>query len=100
MLQAESMQQVIQQYSKRTSSAAGDRAATVAWGLFDPMHVTAHTQLLSSAHPAWMGGDSLVGNITSAMCEMRSSAEMAMLWTEVSSILLQGRAPCMAMSCL
>ncbi len=77
------MRQLVDQLGAITKPDISDRAATVAWRLFNPMHVDAHTQICSASNE---GGEgiSLAGSIATAMCEMKDTAEMAMLWLEVS----------------
>ncbi len=77
------MWQLVDQSGAITKSNSSDRAATVAWQLFNPMHVDAHSQICSASNE---GGEgiSLAGSIAAAMCEMKDTAEMAMLWLEVS----------------
>ncbi len=65
-----------------TKPSSSDRAATLAWQLFNPMHVDAHTQICCASDEG--EGISLAGSIATAMCEMKGTAEMAMLWLEVS----------------
>ena len=76
------MRQLVDQLGDNTKSNSSDRAATVAWQLFNPMHVDAHSQICSASNEG--DGISLVGSIAAAMCEMKDTAEMAMLWLEVS----------------
>ena len=76
------MQQLMSHRGADNKSGGSDRAATAAWKLFDPMHMEAHSQL-QSAGKEGVASNSLVSSIATAMCEMRDTAEMAMLWTEV-----------------
>ncbi len=76
------MRQLVDQLGAITKPNSSDRAATVAWQLFNPMHVDAHTQICSASNEG--EGISLAGSIATAMCEMKDTAEMAMLWLEVS----------------
>ncbi len=76
------MWQLADQLGAITKPNSSDRAATAAWQLFNPMHVDAHTQICSASNEG--EGISLAGSIATAMCEMKDTAEMAMLWLEVS----------------
>ncbi|DBA73151.1 TPA: hypothetical protein ACH3X2_010086 [Trebouxia sp. C0005] len=77
----ETMRQLVDDLSAITKRNSSDRAATVAWQLFNPMHVDAHSQICSASNGGQ--GISLAGSIATAMCEMKDTAEMAMLWLEV-----------------
>ncbi|KAL0052724.1 hypothetical protein WJX82_006686 [Trebouxia sp. C0006] len=77
----ETMWQLADQLGAITKPNSSDRAATAAWQLFNPMHVDAHTQICSASNEG--EGTSLAGSIATAMCEMKDTAEMAMLWLEV-----------------
>ena len=61
----------------------GDRAATAAWKLFEPMQYGMHNPAdapVTSPH-------GLAGRIATAMADMSGCAEMAMLWSEVCHVL-------------
>ena len=76
------MWQLADQLGAITKPNSSDRAATAAWQLFNPMHVDAHTQICSASNEG--EGTSLAGSIATAMCEMKDTAEMTILWLEVS----------------
>ncbi|DBA86224.1 TPA: hypothetical protein ACH3X1_005730 [Trebouxia sp. C0004] len=80
----ETMRQLVDQLGAITKPDSSDRAATVAWQLFNPMHVDAHSHICCANNEGGKG-ISLAGSIATAMCEMKDTAEMAMLWLEVSA---------------
>lgn len=79
VVQAHSMDEVVRQAGTAGTAGNSDRAATVAWRLFEPMQfgMSAHPKVFTTADQG------LAESISGAMCEMTNCAEMAMLWTEV-----------------
>lgn len=77
----DTMRQLVDHLAANTKTNSSDRAATVAWQLFNPKHVDAHSQVCSASSEG--EGISLAGSIAAAMCEMKDTAEMAILWLEV-----------------
>jgi len=49
------MRQLVDQLGAITKPDISDRAATVAWRLFNPMHVDAHTQICSASNEGGEG---------------------------------------------